>query len=167
LKVMAESASGNQFSFIYSEGNPKRQPSSCKKRENDGSLVPVSKKIRSMDMDSIGNSASFELIGTYYSESPNRKPLRIFRYTEEVFVLKIDLLAVLDLKNTRFQHLQYSQKVTPELFKPWAKENHLQVGANIRLFVIANKSLVDLLLKFDETVSISKSLKKLLGKGVS
>ena len=162
---MAEAASGNQFSFIYSEGNPKRQPASHNKRKNDSSLVPVSKKIRSMDI--IGNSASFELIGTYYSENPNRKPLRIFRYIEEVFVLKIDLLAVLDLKNTRFQHLQYSQKVSSELFKTWAKENHLQVGANIRLFIIANKSLVDLLLKFDETVAISESLKKLLGQGFS
>jgi hypothetical protein len=151
-KVSALAASGNESEEI-------NQPADNNKRKHGVVSDQVSKRLRS------GNScctSSFELLSTYYSESPDRKPLRLFRYNQEIFVLKPDLLAVLNLKNTRFQHLQKSQIISSDLFKSWAKENHINVGANTRLFIIANKSLVDLLVKFDETVAISKSLKQLI-----
>jgi hypothetical protein len=107
-------------------------------------------------------SSSFQLLDTLYSANPNRKPLRVFRYREEIFVLKPDLLAVLNLKNTRFLHLQESETISADLFKTWAKESEIGVGGNIKLFILANKSLVELLVKYDETVTISLSLTQLI-----
>ena len=121
---------------------------------SNGPIIEFTKRIR--------NEEKFKEVGVFNSENPNRKALRVFSFEKEMFVLKSDLLGVLDLKESRFQHLQRSIVVDSTEFKSWARKFQIHVGGNTRIFIVANKALIDFLVKFDETYLISTAIKNLL-----
>jgi hypothetical protein len=134
------------------------------KRQADNSIQASAKRIRVEEN-------TFKEVCVLNSENPNRKALRVFSFGDEMFVLKADLLGVLVLKESRFQHLQRSIAVNATEFKSWAKKLQITVGVNTRVFIVVNKGLIDFLVKFDETYLISIAIKNLMdgnhGKEVS
>lgn len=85
----------------------------------------------------------------------------MFRLGNEFFVLKPDLLALLEVKNLKLIHMQKADMVDPAQFKIWAKNEGLKVGNHLSTFITVNKSLLEFLIKFDETVTVANTLRSL------
>jgi hypothetical protein len=126
------------------------------KRERESSPAKRNKRHQA------GVVNEFELVGSYFSENPQRKALRVFRFNDDtLFVLRPDLLAVLDLNNPKLLHIQKADIIDPVQFRIWAKNEGIKVGNKLTTFITVNKSLADFLVKFDETFTVSNTLRSI------
>ena len=113
---------------------------------------------------------SFYLHSKLSSAKPAKKPLRVFKSGSLFFVLRPDVLEVLNLKNSKLIHLSKAQ-VDSKDFVMWsrgqtkaqlANSDDFKVGTKIDHFYVVDQHLISLLEKYSDTSLIADELRVLI-----